>query len=114
MTTWTVPATVVRVIDADTVIVDLDLGWRVFRNGERIRVAGIDAPERGTPEGTAATVFARQLLEPGDRVIVTSQAKPSFERTVGSIAIVDSDTGSAMDYAQALLEAGHATRARAT
>ena len=35
--TWTVPATVVRVIDGDTIIVTLDLGWRVYRNDERIR-----------------------------------------------------------------------------
>jgi hypothetical protein len=35
---WTVPATVVRVVDGDTVIVNLDLGWRVYRNEERIRV----------------------------------------------------------------------------
>ena len=35
----TVPATVVRVAEGDTVIVTLDLGWPVYRNEERIRIA---------------------------------------------------------------------------
>lgn len=108
MTTWTVPATVVRVIDGDTVIVNLDLGWRVYRNDERIRIAGINAPERGTEAGTAATFYARSLLDVGDLVTVVSQAKPSFERTVGSI-IVHLDEGDA-DYAELMVEAGHAVR----
>lgn len=98
------PATVVRVIDGDTVVVDLDLGWRVYRNDEHIRVAGIDSPELSTPEGKAARDAAMSMLRPGDRVTVTSLAKPSFERTVGTI------TAGLIDFADAMVEAGHAVR----
>lgn len=111
MTTWTVPATVVRVVDADTIVVNLDLGWRVYRNGEHLRIAGVDAPERGTDAGKAATAWARSILLPGDVVEVRSTGKPSFERTVGSI-IVHLESGD-VDYAELLVAAGHAQRARA-
>lgn len=104
MTEWIVPATVVRVIDADTIVLDLDLGWRVFRNDEHLRIAGINAPERGTIEGDDATAWARGILTPGMAVTVVSQAKPSFERTVGSLAI------NGLDYGELAVSAGHAVR----
>ena len=106
--TWRVPATVVRVIDADTIVVTLDLGWRVYRNDEHVRVAGINAPERGTKEGDAATVWARSLLQPGMRVQVVSSAKPSFERTVGAIELADDEGW--FDYGDLAVEEGQAGR----
>jgi endonuclease YncB( thermonuclease family) len=80
----------------------------VYRNSEHIRVAGINAPELNTDVGKAARDAARSLLAPGDLVTVTSQAKPSFERTVGSITI-HRDVGD-VDFADAMVEAGHAVR----
>ena len=37
--------TIVRVVDGDTVDVDIDLGFDTWRCGERIRLYGIDTPE---------------------------------------------------------------------
>lgn len=102
--TWRVPATVVRAIDADTIVVDLDLGWRVFRNGERLRIAGLFSPERNTAEGKIAKSAAEALLPVGSRVIVTSEAKPSFERTVGSIELADG-----RDFAATMIARGLGT-----
>ena len=99
----------VRVIDGDTVIVTLDLGWRVYRNEERIRGAGIAAPEirgRERPAGLAAKAHAETLLPPGSSVLVHSQAKPTFERTVGTIEIPG-----AGDFGEKMVRAGHAKRA---
>jgi micrococcal nuclease len=90
VTVCTVPATVVRVVDGDTVIVNLDLGWRVYRDVERIRVNGISAPEvrgRSRKRGLAAKAHAETLVPVGTAVVVTSEAKPTFERTVGSLEI---------------------------
>ena len=36
---------IVRVVDGDTVDVDIDLGFGVWLHKERIRLHGIDAPE---------------------------------------------------------------------
>ena len=43
---WLVHAVIVRVIDGDTVVANLDLGWHTWRHDEHIRLNGIDAPER--------------------------------------------------------------------
>ena len=37
--------TIVRVVDGDTVDVDIDLGFDTWRRGERIRLYGVDTPE---------------------------------------------------------------------
>ena len=39
-------ANIVRVIDGDTVVADIDLGFNVWRRDERLRLFGIDTPER--------------------------------------------------------------------
>jgi hypothetical protein len=65
--TWTVPATVVRVIDGDAIVVTLDLGWRVYRNEEHIRVAGINTPEIRGPEREQAYARRRSIVRSGAR-----------------------------------------------
>lgn len=56
--TYVRKAKVIRVVDGDTLDVELDLGCRVKKQ-ERIRLARINAPERFTEEGKAATGFLR-------------------------------------------------------
>ena len=41
-------AKLVRVIDGDTIDVDIDLGFDVWLKRQRVRLAGIDAPESRT------------------------------------------------------------------
>jgi len=36
---------IVRVIDGDSIILDIDLGFGLWIHGERIRLYGIDTPE---------------------------------------------------------------------
>ena len=38
-------ARVIKVIDGDTVDVDIDLGFGVWLKDERVRIMGIDTPE---------------------------------------------------------------------
>ena len=38
-------ATVVKIVDGDTVDVDIDLGFGVVLKDERVRIMGIDTPE---------------------------------------------------------------------
>ena len=53
----------VRVVDGDTVDVDIDLGFGVWLRNQRIRMYGIDTPESRTSDdeekiyGKAATEF---------------------------------------------------------
>lgn len=106
------PARVVRVVDGDTVILDLDLGFGLYFQGEdwdghvrlSCRVLGINAPELGTPEGEASKVFAESLLRPGMIAEVVSTGWDKYGgRFDGLIALPDG-----RDFGQAMLKAGQA------
>lgn len=44
------------VYDGDTITVDIDLGFKVWMYGVKIRLFGIDAPEMRGPEKAAGTI----------------------------------------------------------
>lgn len=102
MTIRAVPATVLRVTDADTLVALLDLGWHITLQA-KVRVAGIDSPELTTPEGKAARDFSARLLPPGTHVTVISRSLDKYGRVLGAIALPDG-----RDYGQTLIGAGHA------
>ena len=57
-----------RVLDGDTIDVTIDLGFDLYKN-ERVRVAGVDTPEKRTRDleekelGIDATVWLQEKLE---------------------------------------------------
>lgn len=57
---YTYAATVVRIIDGDTLVVTIDLGFRITYTNA-VRIYGINAPEARTPEGPAATAALAAL-----------------------------------------------------
>ena len=68
-------ATVLRVIDGDTLEVDVDHGFYVHQTPTPVRLLGCNAAEHGTPGGDAATANLTALLPPGTPVLL-STAKP--------------------------------------
>ena len=64
-----VKATVVRVIDGDTIEVRIGQGSPV-----RVRVIGYDSPERDAPFGDTATKFLKALIE-GREVLLESDVQ---------------------------------------
>lgn len=56
-------ASIVRVVDGDTVDAQVDLGFDV-RFTMRLRLFGINAPEMKTPEGPPAKLHLMKLLNP--------------------------------------------------
>jgi len=87
--------TVVRVLDGDTLDIELGDGSR-----QRIRLAEIDAPERGQPWSKVATDYLRQLvLEQTVRVIWFDEQPPrgrSPGRIIGHIWLDELDVNRAM------------------
>ena len=83
-------ATLVRVIDGDTVELDIDLGFHVHVR-EKIRLADIDAPEVRTrdPEEKQRGIEARDALEKMLRdkalIVLTAKDRRSFSRWVATI-----------------------------
>lgn len=108
-TPWTVPATVVRVVDGDTVIVVADLGWRV-KIETAVRVDGINAPEKNTDAGHRAKDFASALLPIGKVVTVRSKRLlGQFEKYGRVLADLDLFDGAGWDsFASQMVAAGHA------
>lgn len=71
-----------RVIDGDT----LQCGR------ERIRVQGVDTPEKGQPGYEAATRRLRELTE-GKSIHIERKAKDRWGRTVGKVTVDGEDVG---------------------
>lgn len=118
---WFYRAALVRVIDADTLAILVDVGFGA-RYEAAIRIAGIDAPELGTPEGEAARLFLLRLLDLADAgrwpLLVRTQKTAagtdvrSFARYVGDVTIASAASmgGGPLDVADALVLAGMARR----
>lgn len=58
---YTYKGKVIRVIDGDTVDIDIDLGFKLTIN-LRLRLAKVNTPERGRPDYTVATNMLTDLI----------------------------------------------------
>jgi micrococcal nuclease len=98
-------ATVIRVIDGDTVDVDIDLGFSIHTH-QRVRVNGIDAPERYTPEGRLAAAFLSSYLSPGTPIVTSTVKAVSTEKYGRYLADIILPNG--FSVSSLMLDQGHA------
>lgn len=95
-------ATILRVVDGDTVHAEVDLGMDI-RVRATLRLAGINAPEIGTPEGVAAKAFLTERIGTGPLVIRTTRdRREKFGRYLATLLIGD------LNLNEAMVAAGHA------
>ena len=103
-------AVIKRVVDGDTVDIDIDLGFGVMLKDERVRITGIDTPESRTRDltekkfGLAAKERLKQLL--GKKSILKCKeydSKGKFGRILG-----DFTTNDGRMVTNVLVEEGHA------
>jgi len=105
---------IVKIVDGDTVDIDLDLGFGVWLRDERVRIMGIDTPESRTSDkiekvfGLAAKARLDSLL--GGEAILLSQVtkggenmKGKFGRILGNFKTINGD-----NVADILMNEGHA------
>ncbi len=110
---------VVKVVDGDTVDVDIDLGFGVWMRDERVRVMGIDTPESRTRDlvekkfGLAAKERLKGLL--GKTSVLRTQVSKSgedmkgkFGRILGDFDVYDAKTDSWRPATKVMIEEGHA------
>ena len=88
------PVKVLRVVDGDTVDVDIDLGFGVWLRKQRIRMLGIDTPESRTRDkeekvyGLAAKAFLKEALKQGPVTLRTvKDGKGKFGRILGEFIV---------------------------
>ena len=92
---------ILRVVDGDTVDVDIDLGFGIWLRNERVRIMGIDTPESRTRDkvekvfGLAAKKRLKELL--GKTAVLQTQVskngedlKGKFGRILGDFVTGDS------------------------
>tara|TARA_R110000765_G_scaffold322872_1_gene414586 strand:- start:120 stop:485 length:366 start_codon:yes stop_codon:yes gene_type:complete len=98
---------VVRVVDGDTIDIDIDLGFSVILSKQRVRLAGIDTPEsrtRNLAEKALGLEAKKRLIELcGDTVMLKSLGRGKFGRILG-IPI----NAEGRDICQILIKEGHA------
>ena len=88
---------IIRVVDGDTVDVNIDLGFYTWLWKERIRLKGIDTPESRTrdPEEKKAGLYAKDVVENFLPVGSTQTLKTfkdksgKYGRTLGDFVIFD-------------------------
>ena len=84
---------IVRVIDGDSIIVDIDLGFSHWIHGESIRLYGVDTPECRTRDaeekaaGLLAKAFVEDALHVGGTYTLTTREKGKFGRYLGVIML---------------------------
>ena len=82
----------VKVVDGDTIDIDIDLGFGVWLQNQRIRMYGIDTPESRTSDdiekvyGNAAKLFLVKWTNSGDLTLKTfKDGKGKYGRILGEI-----------------------------
>lgn len=114
---WSYRASVVRVIDGDTVVLCVDLGFGC-RYVATIRISGINSPELPGESGLFARDALIELLYSGYgewplRVITEKRSNGndamSFSRYVGKVGVVHPD-GTVIDVAQHMIDRGYSDR----
>lgn len=109
---------VVKVIDGDTVDVDINLGFGVWISDERVRIMGIDTPESRTKDkvedlfGEASKARVKELMKDGGKLITTEDKhgediKGKFGRILGDF-YVERYEGQKERLTDILIEEGHA------
>jgi len=108
----------VKVVDGDTVDVDIDLGFGVWLKNERVRIMGIDTPESRTSDrveklfGLAAKKRLKELL--GKDPVLKTQVgkggedmKGKFGRILGDFTVYDGANDRWCCATEVLIQEGH-------
>lgn len=114
-------AVILRVVDGDTVDVDIDLGFGVWLRNERVRIMGIDTPESRTRDkeekkfGLLAKERLKELLPEGKDSVLRTQidkdgedAKGKFGRILGNFVYGHGHNGRFTMVTDILIKEGHA------
>tara|TARA_B100001113_G_C20962946_1_gene558208 strand:+ start:102 stop:563 length:462 start_codon:yes stop_codon:yes gene_type:complete len=109
---------ITKVVDGDTVDVDIDLGFSTVLKKQRVRMVGIDTPESRTRDkveklfGKASKAHLQRLLKAGERISLVSHDKGKFGRILGTLYVHYADGhpvfGGKINVNQQMIEDRHA------
>ena len=105
---FTYTAELVRVVDGDTLVVELEVSPGEFLE-QKLRLRGIDCPEMSTPEGRAAKRFVEALLAKTTAITIRTSKPDKYDRYLADVFLT-AKAGEEVYLNNALLENGHAVR----
>ena len=103
-------AIVTRVVDGDTIDVNIQLGFDVMLFKQRVRLYGIDTPESRTRDkeekvrGLLSKAFVQETCTINRKIRLKSYDRGKFGRILGDIYELDSD----ISINQIMIEEGYA------
>lgn len=83
---YTYNATIIKVIDGDTIKVLVDLGFKIFVE-KTLRLARINAPETSTPEGLISKTWLTEKLPKDSKITFTSKSLDNYGRSIAEVFI---------------------------
>jgi|TARA_B100000424_G_scaffold229569_1_gene191072 micrococcal nuclease len=87
--------TVTKVVDGDTVDVDIDLGFGMTYKKQRVRLMGIDTPESRTRDlveklfGKASKKHLKEIIQNAEMLTLVSHDKGKFGRILGELYVYE-------------------------
>lgn len=103
---------IVRVVDGDTVIVDCSLGFGMWKKNLKLRLLGIDTPEKRTRNlkekalGIKATERMKELC--GKKICFISHSLDKYGRSLARPFTVNENGSRGQDICEIMIQEGHA------
>lgn len=99
------PVAIDRVVDGDTVQLDIDLGLGVWMHDKRLRLSAVNSPEADLPAGKEATAFAQKWIQENEPLefMPFRSGWDKYGRLCGDLRNKRGET-----LNRALLDSGHA------
>jgi endonuclease YncB( thermonuclease family) len=104
-----------RVIDGDTFVGNIDLGFKIWMN-KSIRLKDFDAPERNSKieaeriHAQQALDFVSKILPPGSKVVLVTAKTAIYDRVEAAVYYIDPTTKAQLSLKDVLDMQGFAKR----
>ena len=109
-------AKVTNVVDGDTIVVDIDLGFDVVLSNQNVRLLGVDTPESRTSDkiekvfGLASKDYAKAFIENSNKHVIIRTHKSDDSEKFGRLLaeIIDPNTKEVLN--ESLVTDGYAVK----
>lgn len=88
---YTYKAFLEKVVDGDTLLVTIDLGFHVFIR-QRLRLRGLDAPELGTKKGALVKKFVESQLKNCRFFLIKTYGSDKYDRYLVDVIYLKNET----------------------
>jgi micrococcal nuclease len=83
-------ATVTKVVDGDTLVLNIDLGFGITYNNQKVRLARINTAETNTESGkTVKDILTKLLLNKVVTIKTTKDSKDKYGRYLAEVYLIN-------------------------